>query len=184
MKPAITAFVLSLLATAASAAGESPSAAAPAGDLQAEFTMRMFMQLCMTTGGERTLVAAEADKLGFRKLAPEAASRFAGSNGGEAWGVQVTGGFFALALDTTGVCTVYARRLDADAFRRTVTSWLPPSSAGFETEAGPSTTGADGLKTTVYQIRRGGRPFAAWVVSASAAEDAFFQGAVSMRRAR
>lgn len=154
------------------------------GEQQAEFTVRMFMNLCMSTHGEPDAVKDQAERLGFRPLLPEAASRFTGSSGGRAWSVQVTGGTWAVASGAEQVCTVYARRVDAAALRKRLVSWLPPSGSGFQTEEESHPVSDPPLNTVSYRIRRGEQPFAAWVLSTSTSEEAFFQGAVSLRMAR
>jgi hypothetical protein len=145
--------------------------------------MKMFLDLCVSTRGEQQWVKAQAERLGFRPLLAEAANRFTGQSGGQAWSVKITGGIWALALAENGVCTVYAQKVDAVALQKVVASWVPPPDSGFETKAEPATTSASGLRTMVYQIRRGQQAFAAWVLSTSTTDDAFFQGAISLKMA-
>jgi hypothetical protein len=166
-----------------SAIASEPLSSRPLGEQQAAFTIKMFLDLCVSTRGEKQWVKAQAERLGFRPLIADAANRFTGSSGGQAWSVKITGGIWALALAENGVCTVYAQKVDAVALQREVAFWVPPPSSGFETEAEPATTSASGLRTMAYQIRRGKQSFAAWVLSTSTMDDAFFQGAISLKMA-
>lgn len=176
----ISVIALAFLLTG-SALGSETLASRPLGEQQAAFTMKMFLDLCVSTRGEPQWVKTQAEHLGFRPLPADAASRFAGSSG-QAWSVKITGGIWALALAENGVCTVYAQKVDAVALQKVVASWVP-SDSGFETEAEPATTSASGLRTMTYQIRRDQQAFAAWVLSTSAMDDAFFQGAISLKMA-
>jgi hypothetical protein len=143
--------------------------------------MKMFLDLCVSTRGEQQWVKVQAERQGFRPLLAEAANRFTGPSGGEAWSVKISGGIWALALAENGICTVYAQKVDAAALQRVVGSWVPPPDSGFRTEVEPATTSASGMQTVVYKIRRGQQAFAAWVLSKSTKDDAFFQGAISLK---
>lgn len=175
-----TAIVLATL-FAGSALASEPLATPSLGEQQAAFTMKMFLDLCVSTRGEPQWVKAQAERLGFRPLLAEAAYRFTGPTGGQAWSVKVTGGIWALALAQNAVCTVYAQKVDAVALQKAVASWLPRPESGFATIAEPATTSASGLRTIAYQIRRDQQAFAAWVLSTSTMDDAFFQGAISLK---
>ncbi|TFZ08368.1 NMCC_0638 family (lipo)protein [Ramlibacter humi] len=178
------AFAAALLfATAAYAADAEPPASTP-GEQQALYTMRMFMDLCLTPQADPQKVGEQAEKTGFRPLRPEAAKRFLGNAEGRAWAVQLAVGDWALTLDRQGVCTVWARKVDAKALEEVVSSWLPSRSTGFETEPGQPTTTPNGLRTVVYSVHRGPAPYASWVLSTSPVDGAFFQGAVSLRMAK
>lgn len=142
--------------------------------------MKVFMSACMSTHGETNLVQTMVQKLGFRQLLDSAASQFLSSAGGRACGAQTQEGNFVVASRADGVCTVFARRVDAAGLRKAVESWLPPERAGFSSTKREEPASGD-LTTVSYQISRAGQPFAAWVVSTSAAEDAPYQGAVSVK---
>lgn len=157
-------FVFLLACLAASAvSGAEPSVSI--GEQRANFTLKMFLDLCMSTRGEPTHVEGQATRLGFRPLVSDAATRFTGPRGGRAWSVQVSGGLWALALSVDGVCSVYARQTDARTLENLVVSWLPGPDSGFNTEQEPATTSENGLRTIAYQIRRGEQPYAVWVLS-------------------
>jgi len=158
-----------------------PLASRPLGEQQAAFTMKMFLDVCVTPNGDKQLTKAQAERFGLRPLIAEVASRFTGSAGGQAWSAKISAGMWALALAEDGVCTVYAQKVDAIALQREVTSWLPTPTSGLEVKAELPTDSANGLRTMAYQIRRGQQPLAAWVLSTSTMEDAFFQGAISLK---
>lgn len=177
---ALLLFVAMLLSGAAHAA-DADAPATPPGQERALYTMRMFLDLCLTPQAEPKAVIEQAEKTGFRPLKTDAAGRFLGKTSGRAWAVQLTQGEWVLSLDEKGVCTVWAHKVDPKALEEVVSSWLPLRSTGFEAEQSDPTIAPNGLRTIVYTIHRGPTPYAAWVLSTSVAEGAFFQGALSLR---
>ncbi|RJF92421.1 hypothetical protein D3871_27785 [Noviherbaspirillum saxi] len=149
---------------------------------QAEHGMQRFMQSCMSTRTSPDLVRRAAEEAGLRLLRPEAAHVFLRGTAGYVWTEENELGNFAVALRDDGICSVFLRKVDAAILDEKVQFWLPPKESGYTTAPVSQNTGSKELKTTAYNIFHSGTPFATWVLSTSTADNANFQGVISMKR--
>lgn len=184
MKRSWLAIGLAAGALHASAQPQGPMPTPPLGERQALFATSLFGRACVGTAGDPRQVEAAAGKLGLKPMARDEAVRFVGRQGGTAWALEVQGGQFVVSVRSDRVCTVYARRVDADALLREAVAMLPAATGGFEVVKEDSLVASSASNISTFLVRRDGKLFATWIVNTSTLPDAFYQGALSLKMSR
>jgi len=168
----VTAILLAQLSSFAH--GQEPSSS------PAALTMKVYMGVCVPSGGSYSIVSSAANGMRLTRLAEDKTERFLRGTPGKVWATGDENGLFALALTDDGTCTVFVRRVDSTELTALFTSWLPPAGSSFRTEK-IAQKSENGVTTTSYAIYRDGRPYQSWVLMVSDGGSA--QGAVSVRPA-
>lgn len=154
--------------------GQEPSSSAAA------LTMKVYMGVCVPSGGNISIVSSAASNMQLTRLAENKTERFLGGAPGKVWATQDENGLFALALRDDGTCTVFVRRVAPTELTALFNSWLPPAGSVFSAKKVEQKS-ENGVITTSYAIFRDGRLYQSWVLMVSNGGNV--QGAVSVRPA-
>ena len=116
-----------ILASETSMASGTGGSKAPTAVEQAEFAVSLFMQSCLSKGGDQKLLRSWAnDEAKLPRMSGEAAESFlrsTPSKKGMVWAVGAPQGKYVLVSDDSGMCGVYAEKADADSIHAQM-KWL------------------------------------------------------------
>ena len=127
------------------------------------FPIQLFMNICVISRGDRTVIANRSKKFRLTEAPPNVASRYLSGHKGKVWGMKNEYGFFVVSSLSNGLCSVFIHRGNTGQLKASMESWLLPKNTGITYTK--DSINKKGLNTTTYKIFRGSQALEQWVIT-------------------